>query len=35
MARKKINASHILEKDGKEGIKYIKKAIADAVISPI
>jgi hypothetical protein len=35
MARKKIIASHILDNDGKEGTKYIKRAIADVVITPI
>jgi len=35
MARKKISTSHILGNEGKEGIKYIKRAIADAVITPI
>ena len=35
MARKKISTGHILDNEGKEGIKYIKRAIADAVIIPI
>ena len=35
MVRKKISASHILDSDGKEGIKYIKRAIADAIVTPI
>jgi hypothetical protein len=35
MARKKISTSHILDNESKEGIKYIKRAIADAVITPI
>ena len=34
-ARKKISTNHILDNEGKEGIKYIKRAIADAVITPI
>jgi len=35
MARKKISTSHILDNESKEGIKYIKRAIADTVITPI
>jgi hypothetical protein len=35
MARKKISTSHILDNESKEGIKYIKRAIAAAVITPI
>ncbi len=35
MARKKTNISHILENDGKAGIKYTKRAIADVVITAI
>jgi len=32
---KKINTGHIFGNEGKEGIKYIKRAIADAVVTPI
>ena len=35
MVRKKISTSHILDNESKEGIKYIKRAIADTVITPI
>jgi len=35
MVRKKISTSHILDNESKEGIKNIKRAIADAVITPI
>jgi len=35
MARKKISTGHILDNEGKEGDKYIKRAIVDAVITPI
>jgi hypothetical protein len=35
MARKKVSTSHISGNEGKEGIKYIKRAMADAVITPI
>jgi len=32
IARKNIIANHMLENEGKEGIKYTKRAIADAII---
>jgi len=35
IVRKKIITHHILNNEGKEGIKYIKRAIANAVITPI
>ncbi|MBA7553304.1 hypothetical protein ES705_45894 [subsurface metagenome] len=35
MVRKKISTSHISGNKSKEGIKYIKRAIADVVITPI
>ena len=33
--RKKISTGHILGNEGKEGTKFIKRVIADAVITPI
>jgi len=33
MVRKKINTHHIFDNEGKEGIKYIKRAIADPIIT--
>jgi len=34
-ARKKISTGHILDNEGKEGIKYIKRGIANAVTTTI
>ena len=34
MPIKKISTNHILDNEGKEGNKYKKRAIADAVITP-
>ena len=35
MARKKTRTGHILDNERKEGIKYIKRAIANAVTTTI
>jgi hypothetical protein len=35
MVRKKISTSHILDNESKEGIKYIKRAIADTITTPM
>jgi len=34
IVRKNIIANHMLENESKEGIKYIKRTIANAVITP-
>ena len=35
IVRKNKIANHVLENEGKEGVKYTKRAIADAVTTPI